>query len=218
MHQAYSNIRKLLAQYGVTIESIVDEILFVTNMDAAFAAAVKCRQDIFSGTVVASTIVQIQVSFLPNLFLILKKYVKVTMLESSLIHWEQESVHLLGAAVDDEQVSTRPDDFILNKPQLPCSGKAIDGEVGRFFNLCNPEENMLQYVYNSVEGDEALGWCGEEEGSQWFAQWWCFIGNRASEPRNYGEYGIIDELPSNQDSNNDGECDVRRCDKYFLLL
>jgi hypothetical protein len=43
------------------LENIVDEILFVTDMDAAFAAAVKCRQDVFSGTpVVASTIVQIQ--------------------------------------------------------------------------------------------------------------------------------------------------------------
>ena len=43
------------------MENLVDEILFVTDMDAAFAAAVKCRQEIFSGNpVVASTIVQIQ--------------------------------------------------------------------------------------------------------------------------------------------------------------
>ena len=61
MRQAYSNIQKLLGQYGATIENIVDEILFVTNMDDAFAAAVKCIQEIFSGTpVIASTIVQIQ--------------------------------------------------------------------------------------------------------------------------------------------------------------
>lgn len=61
MRQAYSNIQKLLGQYGATIENIVDEILFVTNMDDAIAAAAKCRQEIFSGTpVIASTIVQIQ--------------------------------------------------------------------------------------------------------------------------------------------------------------
>ena len=61
MRQAYTNIQKLLAQYGVTLKNVVDETLFVTDMDAAFAAAVKCRQDIFSGTpVIASTIVQIQ--------------------------------------------------------------------------------------------------------------------------------------------------------------
>lgn len=44
MLQAYSNIQKLLAQYGAAMDNIVDEILFVTDMDAAFAAAVKCRE------------------------------------------------------------------------------------------------------------------------------------------------------------------------------
>jgi enamine deaminase RidA (YjgF/YER057c/UK114 family) len=40
---------------------VVDEVLFVTDMDAAFAAAVKCRREVFAGTpAVASTIVQIQ--------------------------------------------------------------------------------------------------------------------------------------------------------------
>jgi hypothetical protein len=125
---------------------------------------------------------------------------------------EIKSVHLLGAAVDHEQISTMHDDCIPNKPQLPCSGKAIEEEVGRFFNLYNPEDNMLQYVYNSIEGDKALGWCGEEGGSQWLALWWCFVGDRVSEPGNYEEYGVTGELPSNQDSNNDGECDVRSPD------
>ena len=56
MRQSYANIKKVLAMYGARMENIVDEILFVTDMDAAFAAAVKCRQEIFSGTpVVAST-------------------------------------------------------------------------------------------------------------------------------------------------------------------
>jgi enamine deaminase RidA (YjgF/YER057c/UK114 family) len=39
MNQAYINIQKVLAQYGATMDSIVDEILFVTDMDVAFAAA-----------------------------------------------------------------------------------------------------------------------------------------------------------------------------------
>jgi 2-iminobutanoate/2-iminopropanoate deaminase len=53
--QAYTNIKKLPAQYEATTENIVVEILFVTDMNAAFAAAVKCRQEI--GTpVIASTI------------------------------------------------------------------------------------------------------------------------------------------------------------------
>jgi 2-iminobutanoate/2-iminopropanoate deaminase len=70
MRQAYANIQNVLAQYGVTMENIVDETLFVTDMDAAFAAAVKCRQDVFSGTpVVASTIVQIQRLAFPELMI-----------------------------------------------------------------------------------------------------------------------------------------------------
>src|SRR5215216_250636 len=70
MRQAYANIQKVLAQYGATIDNIVDEVLFVTDMDAAFAAAVKCRPDIFSGTpVVASTIVQIQRLAFPELMI-----------------------------------------------------------------------------------------------------------------------------------------------------
>jgi 2-iminobutanoate/2-iminopropanoate deaminase len=61
MRQAYENIEKVLAQYGATMDNIVDEILFVTDMDAAFAARVKCGQEVFSGKpVLASTIVQIQ--------------------------------------------------------------------------------------------------------------------------------------------------------------
>ena len=78
MRQAYANLQKVLAQYGATVENIVDEILFVTDMDAAFAAAVKCRQDIFSGTpVVASTIVQIQRLAFPELMIEIRCVAKV---------------------------------------------------------------------------------------------------------------------------------------------
>ena len=60
MQQAYANVQKVLAQYGATLENVVDETLFVTDMETAYAAAVKRRGEIFGGTaVVASTIVQI---------------------------------------------------------------------------------------------------------------------------------------------------------------
>src|SRR5438093_3656688 len=78
MRQAYANIQNVLAQYGVTMENMVDEILFVTDMDAAFAAAVKCRQDVFSGTpVIASTIVQIQRLAFPELMIEIRCVAKV---------------------------------------------------------------------------------------------------------------------------------------------
>ena len=61
MRTAYGNVAKMLAQCGATIENVVDEILFVTEMDAAFEARAKMKQEVFSGSpVLASTIVQIQ--------------------------------------------------------------------------------------------------------------------------------------------------------------
>ena len=78
MRQAYTNIKKILAQYGATIDNIVDEIIFVTDMNTAFAAAVKCRKDIFSGTPnVASTIVQIQRLAFPELMIEIRCVAKV---------------------------------------------------------------------------------------------------------------------------------------------
>jgi enamine deaminase RidA (YjgF/YER057c/UK114 family) len=78
MRQAYANIEKVLAQYGATIDNVVDEVLFVTDMDAAFAARVKCRQVVFAGKPqVASTIVQIQRLAFPELMIEIKCVAKV---------------------------------------------------------------------------------------------------------------------------------------------
>ncbi len=78
MRQAYANIQKVLALYGATIDSIVDETLFVTDMNTAFAAAAKCRRDIFSGSpIVASTIVQIQRLAFPDLMIEIRCVAKV---------------------------------------------------------------------------------------------------------------------------------------------
>jgi 2-iminobutanoate/2-iminopropanoate deaminase len=78
MHQAYANIEKLLAQYGATMENIVDEVLFVTDMDAAFAARAKCREEVFSANpVLASTIVQIQRLAFPELMVEIRCICKV---------------------------------------------------------------------------------------------------------------------------------------------
>jgi 2-iminobutanoate/2-iminopropanoate deaminase len=78
MRQTYANIQKVLAQYGATMDNIVDEVLFVTDMDSAFAAAVKCRREVFSTTpVVASTIVQIQRLAFPELMIEIKCVAKL---------------------------------------------------------------------------------------------------------------------------------------------
>lgn len=57
MAQSYANIRTVLANYGATMDNIVEEVLYVTDMDAAFAVAGKVRAEAYGGSpVVASTI------------------------------------------------------------------------------------------------------------------------------------------------------------------
>jgi 2-iminobutanoate/2-iminopropanoate deaminase len=78
MRRAYANVDKMLRQYGATMANVVDEVLFVTDMEAAFAARVKCRQEVFSGNpLVASTIVQIQRLAFPELMIEIKCIAKV---------------------------------------------------------------------------------------------------------------------------------------------
>lgn len=78
MRQAYANIQKVLAAYGATMDNIVDEVVFVTDMEAAFAAAVKCRKEILSDTpVVASTLVQVGRLAYPELLIEIKCVAKV---------------------------------------------------------------------------------------------------------------------------------------------
>ncbi|HEY7109280.1 MAG TPA: RidA family protein [Nitrososphaeraceae archaeon] len=73
MRTAYSNIKNILSQYGATMENLVEETLYVTDMDSAFAAAVKCRKEIFNGNPnIASTIVQIQCLAFPELMIEIK--------------------------------------------------------------------------------------------------------------------------------------------------
>lgn len=60
MRQAYVNAGRLLAEFGADFSAVADEILFVTDMDAAFAARVKMKDEVYGGDPrVASTIVEI---------------------------------------------------------------------------------------------------------------------------------------------------------------
>ena len=58
MRQTYTNAKKLLGQYGATLDNVVEEVLYVTDMDAAFAVAGPVRKEAYgSGKPgVASTI------------------------------------------------------------------------------------------------------------------------------------------------------------------
>jgi pimeloyl-ACP methyl ester carboxylesterase len=126
------------------------------------------------------------------------------------------SVHLVGAAVDDEEVSMEPIE-VYNLPWRnwwpPCwylpyfyagdgikspYGKAIAEEVddeGKFYNLVNSEDNALELIYPCYEGgDDALGKNGKQE-----------IG--ISPPPNYVEVDVKDEIKPLTDADASGDCD-----------
>ena len=78
MRAAYVNIKKLLAEYGAGVENIVDETWFVTDIEAASAAAVKVRKEIYSGNPVAAlTVVQIVRLAFPELLIEIKCVARV---------------------------------------------------------------------------------------------------------------------------------------------
>jgi enamine deaminase RidA (YjgF/YER057c/UK114 family) len=57
MAQAYANAKILLERYGAGMDNIVEEVLYVLDMDAAFAVAGKVRAEAYGRSpVVASTI------------------------------------------------------------------------------------------------------------------------------------------------------------------
>lgn len=47
MRQTYANARTLLAKFGATLDDVVQETLFVLDIDAAFAVAGKVRKDAY---------------------------------------------------------------------------------------------------------------------------------------------------------------------------
>ncbi len=78
MRQAYLNIEKVLNGYGANLDALVEEVLYVTDMEAAFTAATKIRRDVFGGfPTVASTIVQIDRLAFPEFLIEIKAIAKV---------------------------------------------------------------------------------------------------------------------------------------------
>ena len=58
MRQTYANAKKILAKFGATLDDVVEEVLYVTDMDKAFAAAGPVRKEAYGSArpAVASTI------------------------------------------------------------------------------------------------------------------------------------------------------------------
>jgi enamine deaminase RidA (YjgF/YER057c/UK114 family) len=61
MRTAYANATKVLARFGATLQHVVEEVLYVTDMDAAFAVAGAVRKAAYRSDApeCASTIAQV---------------------------------------------------------------------------------------------------------------------------------------------------------------
>ena len=59
MRQTYKNAKKILAAFGASLDDVVEEVVYVTDMDQAFAAAGPVRKEAYGQArpAVASTIV-----------------------------------------------------------------------------------------------------------------------------------------------------------------
>lgn len=51
MRQTYANAKKILAEFGATLDNVVEEVLYVTDMDKAFAAAGPVRKEAYGSQV-----------------------------------------------------------------------------------------------------------------------------------------------------------------------
>ena len=79
MRQTYANAKKILGQYGATLDNVVEEVLYVTDMETAFAAAGPVRKEAYGSKKpdVASTILVTPRLALPQQLIEIKFIAKV---------------------------------------------------------------------------------------------------------------------------------------------
>jgi Alpha/beta hydrolase of unknown function (DUF900) len=113
------------------------------------------------------------------------------------------SVDLVGAAVDNEEVSTNRNDIDGDLKLKEAYGDAIDKEVIKFHNLFSSKDNMLEpnpgdsypVVYPSTENenDSALGQSGAQK--------------NITIPKNYNDTNVTEKLVASCDADGDGHPD-----------
>jgi enamine deaminase RidA (YjgF/YER057c/UK114 family) len=79
MRQTYVNAEKILGEYGATLQNVVEEVLYVTDMNAAFSVAGPVRKAAYGSErpAVASTIVTTSRLALPTQLIEIKFIARV---------------------------------------------------------------------------------------------------------------------------------------------
>ena len=79
MRQTYKNAKKILNQFGATLDNVVEEVLYVTDMETAFAVAGPVRKEAYGSqtAAVASTILVTPRLALPTQLIEIKFIAKV---------------------------------------------------------------------------------------------------------------------------------------------
>ena len=117
------------------------------------------------------------------------------------------SVTVMGAAVDDEEVS-KDLSYILKNPAIvknmsewydvfgikSAYGKAIENVTAHFYNLFDPKDKALIKFYTMDENDNALGLKGKQEGT--------------TAPSNYNQTDVQDQILALHDADADGNWDL----------
>jgi hypothetical protein len=101
-----------------------------------------------------------------------------------------KSVHLLGAAMDRSAAASNT-----------TFGKSIEDIVDNFYNLRNPEDNMLEYIYRYLENRDAIGLLG--------------IQSSLPTPSSYSERQVDSEIIPIPDADANAKFD---CFDFFVLL
>jgi hypothetical protein len=134
------------------------------------------------------------------------------------------SVHLMGAVVDDEKISKNPFDIdhgLFDDGKV--YGTAIEANVVKFYNLYNPEDDMLERAdqieeqtddqprfYPRFEIDDALGSLGIQQAS---------IDERDI-PSNYEEQNVQNEILAIEDADAGAinEAPFPKCDVISYIV
>ena len=80
MRQSYVNAKKILGRFGATLDNVVEEVIYVTDMEAGFAAAGPVRKEAYGSEKpdVASTILVTPRLALPTQLIEIKFVAKVS--------------------------------------------------------------------------------------------------------------------------------------------